>query len=328
MSGSVLVTGGAGYIGSHAVLAMAEAGYDPIVLDDLSTGVREAVPPGVAFFQGAAGDAVLIDEILDRHEIGAVAHFAGSILAPESIEAPRKYYLNNTVQTLALLDRCIEAGIPQFIFSSTAAVYGEPRTNRLSEEASTVPISPYGASKLFSERMLSDAAAAHPGFRPVCLRYFNVAGADEEGRAGQRGVRRTHLMAAAIDVALGLRPHLDIYGADYDTRDGTCERDYIHVSDLADAHVAALRYLEDDGEPAVMNCGAGAGYSVLEVVAALEAIIGRSLEVRWAGRRPGDPARLLADASEIHRRLAWRATRSGLPEILDSALRWRRDHPN
>jgi len=326
--GAVLVTGGAGYIGSHAVLALAEAGFTPVVLDDLTSGAREAVPPGVTFIQGAAGDRALISQVVADHDVTAVLHFAGSIVVSESVAAPRQYYLNNTVQTLLLLDACIESGVADFIFSSTASVYGAPPTALVSEEAAAAPISPYGASKLFSERMLQDASLAHPRFRPVCLRYFNVAGADAAGRAGQRGPRRTHLIASAVDVALGMRPHLEIFGADYDTPDGTCERDYIHVSDLAEAHVAALRYLRAGGAPAVMNCGNGVGYSVLEVVAALEQLIGRPLPVKRVGRRPGDPPRLLADPSQIRRRLGWRATRVRLPEILESALRWRRAHPD
>ncbi|MHB8529328.1 MAG: UDP-glucose 4-epimerase GalE [Caulobacteraceae bacterium] len=318
----VLVTGGAGYIGSHAVLALLEAGYGPLVVDDLSTGRADAVPAEVPFISGDAGDRRLIEQVLARYEIEAVMHFAASIVVPESVADPVKYYANNTSVTLSLLERCLEHAVPRFIFSSSAAVYGIPQTPRVSEGSPTNPISPYGASKLFSERMLLDAAAAHPGFRPVCLRYFNVAGADPLGRAGQSGPESTHLIRAALETALDARPHLDIFGTDYETRDGTGERDYIHVSDLAAAHVAALRYLEAGGSPTVLNCGYGTGFTVFEVVAAVERLIGRRLPVRVAPRREGDPACLVADPGELRRRLDWRPQHADLAEMISTAMAW------
>jgi UDP-glucose 4-epimerase len=323
MSAKVLVTGGAGYIGSHAVLALAEAGYRPLVLDNLSTGVRQAVPPEVPLFIGDVADRAVVDKILAKHQVSAVMHFAASIIAPQSVEQPLQYYENNTVGTLRLLECCIEHKVAYWVFSSTAAVYGHSMSPLVAEDAPTRPMSPYGASKLFCERMLADASVAYPRFRPVCLRYFNVAGADSRGRAGQSGQESTHLIRLAIETALGARPHLDIFGHDYETRDGTCERDYIHVSDLADAHVAALRYLEAGGDPTVLNCGYGIGYTVLEVVAALEGLIGRALPTCQAPRRPGDPPRLIAEAAEIRRRLDWRPTRADLAMIIQSALDWR-----
>ena len=266
-SGSILVTGGAGYIGSHAVLELVAAGYRPVVLDDLSAGVRSAVPEGVPFHEGSVSDAVLVGDILRRHAVGAIMHFAGSIIVPESVENPVKYYRNNTVGTLLLAEAALKAGVERFIFSSSAAVYGIPESVPVGEDAPTRPINPYGSSKLMSERMLMDIAAANPRFRPLCLRYFNVAGADPQGRAGQRGPNVTHLIRVAVETALGQRPVLEIFGADYPTRDGTCERDFIHVTDLAVAHVAALRYLENGGAPDILNCGCGRGFTVREVVA-------------------------------------------------------------
>ncbi len=318
----VLVTGGAGYIGSHAVLALLEAGYEPVVVDDLSTGRAAAVPGEVPFFQGDAGDPKLFEAIAGRFPISAVMHFAASIVVPESVADPVKYYANNVGVTLSLLARCLKHDIPRFVFSSSAAVYGIPATAQVSEASPTNPINPYGASKLFSERMLLDAAAARPRFRPLCLRYFNVAGADPAGRTGQSGPESTHLVRGAVETALGLRSHLDIYGDDYDTRDGTGERDYIHVTDLADVHVAALRDLERGGAPGVLNCGYGAGYTVREVIAAAEEVVGRTLPVRLAPRRAGDPASLVADVGELRRRLAWKPRRASLAEMISTALAW------
>ncbi len=320
----MLVTGGAGYIGSHAVLALLEAGYAPVVVDDLSTGRAEAVPSEVPFFRGDAGDGRLFDSIAARFSIEAVMHFAASIVVPESVADPVKYYANNTGVTLKVLAKCLEHKTPRLIFSSTATVYSAGDTPRFSEASPTNPISPYGASKLFSERMLLDAAAAHPSFRPICLRYFTVAGADPQGRSGQSGPETTHLVRAAVETALGGRSHLDIHGEDYATRDGTGERDYVHVSDIASAHVAALRYLEGGGEPAALNCGYGTGYTVREVVSVVEAQIGRPLPVRVGPRRPGDPASLVADASELKRRTGWRPRHASLETIIRTALAWER----
>ena len=320
---AVLVTGGAGYIGSHAVLALMDGGHTPVVLDNLSKGSREAVPKGVPLHVGDVADRDLVADVLRSHDIGAVMHFAASIIVPESVAEPELYYRNNTSAALSLIETCVQAGVGPFIFSSTAAVYGAPETSPVAEEAPLAPISPYGASKAMVERMLQDVSLARPGFRPVCLRYFNVAGADPHGRAGQRTRNATHLIHLAIETALGLQPQLDIFGNDYPTRDGTCERDYIHVSDLAEAHVAALRYLEGGGAPTVLNCGYGRGFTVLEVVQRLEALIGRPLPVRASPRRPGDPYSVVADARKIGSVLGWKPAHDDLGKILASVLAWR-----
>jgi UDP-glucose 4-epimerase len=324
MSGAVLVTGGAGYVGSHAVLALIDGGYRPVVLDNLSTGSAAAVPEGAPLIVGDVADGALVERIFAEHDIAAVMHFAASLVVAESVADPLAYYRNNTIGTFRLLERCVARGVGRFIFSSSAAVYGPSQAGVVSEREPCLPISPYGASKLFCERMLMDAASAHASFRPICLRYFNVAGADDQGRAGQRGAAPTDLISVAIETAIGARPRLQIFGRDYATRDGTCERDYVHVSDVAQAHVAALRYLEDDGAPTVLNCGYGTGHTVLEVISALEGLVGCALPTQSAARRPGDPPRLIADASEIRRRLSWRPSRDALPVMIQSALRMRR----
>ena len=322
MTTAVMVTGGAGYIGSHAVLALLERGFAPFVLDDLSTGSRGAVPEGVDLLVGDIADKALVSGILAARRPAALMHFAGSIVVEESVSNPTKYFRNNTSNTLTLIEAWLAYGAGPFIFSSTAAVYGMPETQPVPEDAPKAPISPYGASKWLSEVMIRDTAAAHPAFRPVCLRYFNVAGADPAGRTGQRGPQSTHLIRVAIEVALGLRERMSVFGQDYDTRDGTCERDFIHVSDLADAHVAALDYLQAGGAPATFNCGYGRGYTVLEVLAALEQILGRPVAANHAPRRPGDPARLISDPSAIQRSLAWSPRRADLVQILESAFAW------
>lgn len=319
---TVLVTGGAGYIGSHVVLALMETGRRPVVLDDLSAGVRSAVPGDVPFHEGNVLDGGLVADILSKHQVGAVMHFAGKISVPESVENPTKYYRHNTMGTLVLVEAAVDAGVERFIFSSTAAVYGVPEHSPVAEDSPTEPINPYGSSKLMSETILRDVSAAHPSFRPVALRYFNVAGADPAGRAGQQGPNASHLIRLAIDTALGHRPKLQVFGTDYPTRDGTCERDYIHVTDLATAHVAALDYLEEGGAPATFNCGCGRGFTVLEVVRALEAIIGRKLPTEMAPRRPGDPPALISNVSRIHQVLGWKAEHTELSEIIGSALAW------
>ena len=321
---TVLVTGGAGYIGSHAVLALIGAGHAPVVLDNFSTGFPEALPEGVPLEAGEVGDRAFVADALKRHGAKAVMHFAGSIVVPESVSDPTKYYRNNTAASLSLIEACLDAGVGPFVFSSTAAVYGAPERAPVLESDSVAPINPYGASKLMVERMLFDTAAAHPAFRPVALRYFNVAGADPAGRAGQRTRNATHLIQLAVETALGRRPRLDIYGDDYATRDGTCERDYIHVSDLAAAHVAALDYLESGGAPEAMNCGYGRGLTVKEVVACLETLIGRPIEVRPAPRRAGDPPVLVSDPSKLKRLLDWSPAHDSIEEIVGSALAWQR----
>jgi UDP-glucose 4-epimerase len=319
---SVLVTGGAGYIGSHAVLALVDAGLTAVVIDNLVTGVRSAVPEGVAFHEGDVADKALVGRILAEHDVGAVMHFAGSISVGESVRDPAKYYRNNVVGSLALIEACLGGGVERFIFSSSAAVYGVPAQLPVREDAPTQPINPYGASKLMTERMLFDVAAARPDFRPVCLRYFNVAGADPDGRSGQQGPESTHLIRAAVEAALGSRPQLEVFGQDYETRDGTCERDYVHVSDLAKAHLSALEYLEAGGAPVAMNCGYGRGFTVLEVIAETEKVLGRPLPVRHAPRRAGDPPRLVSSAEKISALLGWTPERDTLAEMISSALAW------
>jgi UDP-glucose 4-epimerase len=319
---SVLVTGGAGYIGSHAVLALVDAGLTPVVIDNLTTGVRSAVPSGVAFQQGDIADKAFVKRVLAEHGISAVMHFAGSISVAESVRDPAKYYRNNVAGSLALIETCLGAGVQNFIFSSSAAVYGVPETLPVTEDSPKQPINPYGASKLMTERMLFDVAAAHPAFRPVCLRYFNVAGADPHGRSGQQGPESTHLIRAAVEAAVGTRAVLEVYGQDYETRDGTCERDYVHVSDLAAAHLSALRYLQAGGAPVALNCGYGRGFTVLEVIAETEKVLGRPLPVRHGPRRPGDPPRLVSSAEKIGHVLGWKPERDSLAEMISSALAW------
>jgi len=320
----VLVTGGAGYIGSHAVLALRDAGHAPVVLDNLSTGFAEAAPEGVPVEIGDVGDMPLVAQVLKRHGVGAVMHFAGSIVVPASVSDPTSYYRNNTAASLSLIEACLEAGVGPFVFSSTAAVYGEVARAPILENDATAPINPYGASKLMVERMLFDTARAHPAFRPVALRYFNVAGADPEGRAGQRTKNATHLVQLAVDTALGRRPVLEIFGDDYPTRDGTCERDYVHVTDLAAAHVAALAYLEAGGAPEAMNCGYGHGFTVKEVIGHLERVIGRPVDQRVTERRPGDPPILVSDPSKLRRLLDWTPAHDDIDQILKTALNWQR----
>lgn len=322
-SRKVLVTGGAGYIGSHAVLELLAAGYEPVVIDDLSRGVRSKIPPNVPFFKGDVGANEFVTDIIRRHNITNIMHFAGSIIVPDSFENPVFYYRNNTTNSLALIDTCVACGVQRFVFSSSAAVYGVPKDDApVSEDAATDPISPYGASKLMTEWMLRDACRAHPGFRAVCLRYFNVAGSDPQGRTGPAR-NATHLIRAAVDTALGLQPRLDIFGDDYPTRDGTCERDYIHVSDLAAAHQQALAYLEAGGDYTVVNCGYGRGATVREVVACLEHLTGKALPVEPAARRPGDAHSVIANVRRLETLFDWRPSHDSLEEILRSTLEWR-----
>ncbi|HYD69481.1 UDP-glucose 4-epimerase GalE [Azospirillum sp.] len=319
----VLVTGGAGYIGSHAVLALKAAGVGVVVLDDLSTGRRAAVPDGVPFVQGSAGDAELVADTIARHGVDAVMHFAGSIVVPESVEKPLAYYRNNTVNSHALIETAVRSGVERFVFSSTAAVYGMPDTLPIAEDSPARPINPYGASKLMTETMLRDTGAAH-GLRYGILRYFNVAGADPEGRSGQCGKAATHLIKIAAQVVTGQRPDMTIHGDDYDTPDGTCVRDYIHVSDLADAHVRLIQHLAGGGDSVTLNCGYGRGYSVREVLAAVERATGRPLPVHVGPRRAGDPPALVAGADRIRATLGWRPRHEDLDLIVRSALAWER----
>ena len=320
---AILITGGAGYIGSHATLAFLAAGRRLVVVDDLSTGRREAVPDDVPLIEGDVGDQGLMDDVIREHGVDTVVHFAGSVQVEESVSNPLEYYRNNTAASRNLIEACIEGGVRRFIFSSTAAVYGMLEESPVSETAATVPINPYGTSKLVTEWMLRDAAAAHD-FGFVALRYFNVAGADPEGRAGQSTPDATHLIKIACEVVTGQRDHMEIYGEDYDTPDGTCIRDYIHVTDLAAAHVHALGHLAEGGASLVLNCGYGRGYSVREVLGAVEKAAGQKLDIRSAARRPGDSPCLVADASEIRKRFPWRPQHDDLDLIVQSALDWER----
>jgi UDP-glucose 4-epimerase len=317
---TVLVTGGAGYIGSHMVLELLANGERPVVLDDLSTGFRWAVPPEAVFVEGDVGDGHFVERMLREHKITAIVHFAAKIVVPESVADPLGYYLANTVKTRNLLEAAVRTGVTHFIFSSTAAVYGNPTVNPVPEDAAPAPMSPYGASKLMSEAMLRDTSAAH-GLRHVILRYFNVAGADPEGRTGQSTPNATHLIKVACEAALGKRPALDVFGADYETRDGTCVRDYIQVSDLVAAHMLMLRHLRGGGENLTLNCGYGEGYSVLEVIDAVKRVSGASFPVNLAARREGDPAKIVAGADHI-RRLGWAPQYDNLDMIVAQALAW------
>lgn len=321
---SILVTGGAGYIGSHMVLELLDAGEDVVVLDNLSTGFRHAVPDEADFIKGDVGDARLLLQTIASREIDVVVHFAGSIVVPDSVADPLGYYLNNTVKSRTLIAAAITGGIKHFIFSSTAAVYGMPEASPVAEDAPLKPISPYGSSKMMTEIMLADTAQAHD-FAYVALRYFNVAGADPAGRAGQSTPNATHLIKLACQTALGERPRLEVFGTDYATPDGSCVRDYIHVSDLVRAHLAALDHLRTGGASAVLNCGYGTGHSVLEVIDAVERCAGKALAVRKSGRRAGDAPELVAANAQILDRLKWRPRHDDLDEIITHALAWERE---
>ena len=320
----VLVTGGAGYIGSHAVLALKDAGWPVVVIDDLSNGRREAVPDDVPFFEGSIADRRLVDRILADEKIGAIIHFAGSIVVPESVEQPLKYYANNTLASHALLSSAVAAGVKHILFSSTAAVYGVPDSVPIAEGDAKQPINPYGASKLMTEQMLADASAAYP-FNYGALRYFNVAGADPAGRAGQVGKGSTHLIKIAAEAAVGKRPHVAVFGTDYPTPDGTCIRDYIHVSDLAAAHVAALDWLtEHPDENLVANCGYGKGLSVLDVLDAVDRHTNMPVKRVIEGRRAGDPPELVAGNARLLETLDWRPAYADIDRIVGDALAWER----
>lgn len=319
---TILVTGGAGYIGGHTVLSLLDRGEIPVVLDDLSTGNRAAVPSSVPLIVGDVGDVGLVTQIVREHRIGAILHFAAKIVVPDSVADPLTYYLSNTVKTRALLEAAVRGNVRKFIFSSTAAVYGNPSTTPVSEAAVPSPLSPYGMSKLMSEHMLRDASAAY-GLNHVILRYFNVAGADPGGRLGQSTPGATHLVKVALETALGRRPHMSIYGDDYPTLDGTCVRDYIHVSDLANAHLKALDYLEIGGESRTLNCGYGRGYSVKEVVDTVKRVTGVDFNVHHAPRRAGDPASIVA-SSDLLKRLGWQPRLDDLPTIVRHAFDWER----
>ena len=316
----VLVTGGAGYIGSHVVRQLGEAGHDIIVLDNLSTGFRKAVLAG-ELVVGDVGDLDLLDQLFSKHQFDAVLHFAAKIVVPESVENPLKYYRNNSANTLGLIETCVHHSIKYFVFSSTAAVYGEPEKSQVVETDPLLPINPYGASKMISERMLTDTAAASK-LKYIILRYFNVAGADPEGRIGQSTPEATHLLKVACETALGKRPGMAIFGEDYATRDGTCIRDYIHVDDLARAHLDALDYLAAGNNSDILNCGYGGGYTVKEVIDTVRRISGNDFPVEIVERRAGDPPELIAGNDRIQKVLGWRPRHNDLEFIVRTAYEW------
>jgi UDP-glucose 4-epimerase len=318
---AILVSGGAGYIGSHMVLELLDRGEKVVVLDDLSTGFWWAVPPEATFVQGDMGDQALVERVVAEHGITEIAHFAARIVVPDSVADPLGYYLNNTVKTRALLESAVRASVRHVIFSSTAAVYGEPPVSPVPEEIALNPINPYGRSKLMSEWMLADTAKAH-GLSYIALRYFNVAGADPRGRSGQSSAGATHLIKVASQAALGQRTGLEVFGTDYPTPDGTCVRDYIHVTDLARAHLAALDHLRAGGDSLTLNCGYGRGYSVKDVVGVVKKVSGVDFPVKLSPRRAGDPASLIAKADRIRNELGWRPQHDDLTEIVTQALAW------
>ncbi len=320
---AVLVTGGAGYIGSHMVLALTDAGQETIVLDNLTTGFAWAISPKATLVKGDIADEDLVMALVAKNKIEAIVHFAGSIVVPDSVADPLGYYLNNTVKSRALMHAAVKAGVKKFIFSSTAAVYGNPKTLPVFESDEPAPISPYGTSKLMTEMMLRDSHHAY-GLNFVALRYFNVAGADPKGRSGQSTPQATHLIKVACQTALGQRGKMEVFGTDYDTPDGTCIRDYIHVSDLIAAHMDALSYLRKGGASGIFNCGYGKGYSVLEVIAAVERAFGGRVNAKLAPRRAGDPAGIVAGATRVREILGWQPQYNDLDFIVKSALDWER----
>jgi UDP-glucose 4-epimerase len=320
---TVLVTGGAGYIGSHMVYALVDAGERVVVLDNLSTGFDWAVAKGVPLVIGDTGDQPLVSRLIAEHDVSEIIHFAASIVVPDSVADPLGYYRNNTSNSRSLIECAVKGGVKRFIFSSTAAVYGDPATIPIGEDGPTCPMSPYGSSKLMTEIMLRDAAAAH-GLSYLILRYFNVAGADPAMRTGQSTKGATHLIKVAVETALGLRPMIEVFGTDYDTADGTCIRDYIHVSDLVRAHADALRYLRAGGASVTLNCGYGRGFSVLEVLGTVKRASGVDFKVTMSGRRPGDPAAIVADSGRLRALLGWAPQFDDVATIVDHALKWER----
>lgn len=320
---SILVTGGAGYIGSHMVHELLDAGEKVVVLDNLVTGFRQAVPDAATFVLGDIGDEDLVRTLIAKYAIAEIIHFAGSVVVPDSVSDPLGYYLNNTVRSRSLIAAAVAGGIEKFIFSSTAAVYGNPVSVPVREDAVPAPMSPYGTSKLMTEMMLADTARAHK-LRYTALRYFNVAGADPKGRVGQSTRGATHLIKVACETASGKRDHMDVFGTDYPTPDGTCVRDYIHVTDLVRAHLSALAYLRSGGASDNFNVGYSRGYSVLEVVAAVKKVSGLDFEARLSGRRPGDPAQIVAATDKIRGTLDWTPKLDDLDGIVRDALNWER----
>jgi UDP-glucose 4-epimerase len=320
---TILVTGGAGYIGSHMVHGLVDAGESVVVLDNLSTGFNWAMPKDVPLVVGETGDQTLVAALIAERGVDAIIHFAASIVVPDSVADPLGYYRNNTVNSRALIETAIKTGVRRFIFSSTAAVYGNPLRIPVNEDDVTVPMSPYGSSKLMTEIMLRDAGAAH-GLSYLILRYFNVAGADPAMRTGQSTKGATHLIKVAVETALGLRPKIEVFGTDYETPDGTCVRDYIHVSDLIRAHSDALRHLRSGGASVTLNCGYGRGFSVLEVIDTVKRVSGVDFKIATSSRRPGDPATIVADSGRIRALLGWAPRFDTLETIVEHALRWER----
>jgi UDP-glucose 4-epimerase len=318
---TVLVTGGAGYIGSHFVYALAEAGESVVVIDNLSTGFSNFVPGGVPLIVGDAGDESLVESIINDYRVESIVHFAGSVVVPDSMRDPLGYYRNNTMTTRSLLNAAVKSGVSRFIFSSTAAVYGNPEQVPVPETAPTRPLSPYGSSKLMTEIMLHDVAAAH-GMSYAVLRYFNVAGADPLARIGLATLGATHLLKIAVEAATGQRAKIDVFGTDYPTADGSCIRDFIHVSDLAQAHGAALSYLRDGGRSVTLNCGYGRGYSVLETIEAVRRVSGRNFAIQYAPRRPGDIMTMVADTARMRATLEFTPQYEDLETIAAHALAW------
>ena len=317
----VLVTGGAGFIGSHIVLDLCAAGVPAVVLDNLITGSRAIVPPGVPLVEGDIGNPAVVRDVIVTYGVTTVVHCAASLIVSESVYDPLSYYRNNTFNSLSLIESCVKAGVKQFVYSSSASVYGVPERTPVEECAVPRPISPYGYSKLMTEQILHDAAAAHD-LRFVALRYFNVAGADPQGRSGQVMKQGTHLIKVACEAAIGRRPHIDLFGEDYPTPDGTCMRDYIHVSDLATVHVRSLAHLSHGGRNLVLNCGYGRGFTVREVLNTVEQVIGRKLPILPQPRRPKDPPILVAGTNQIKRVFGWRPHYDHLETIVRTALAW------
>jgi UDP-glucose 4-epimerase len=318
---TILVTGGAGYIGSHMVHALADAGERVVVLDNLTTGFDWAVPAAATLVVGDTGDQALVTKLIASHGIDAIIHFAASIIVPDSVADPLGYYRNNTVNTRSLIECAVKGGVQRFIFSSTAAVYGNPEKVPVGEDDPTRPMSPYGSSKLMTEIMLRDAGLAH-GLSHVILRYFNVAGADPTLRTGQSTRNATHLIKVAVETALGLRPKMQVFGTDYATPDGTCIRDYIHVCDLVRAHADALAYLRNGGASTTLNCGYGRGFSVLEVIETVKRVSGVDFRVETAARRAGDPAQIVAKSDRVRALLGWQPQFDDLATIARHALEW------
>ncbi len=321
MTNPILVTGGAGYIGSHVVNALVDKGRPVAVIDNLSSGSLDFLPKGVSFLQSDISDGPAVRDFMNKQRCSSVIHMAGFVSVEESVSNPLAYYQNNTCASRSFIESCVATGVEHFVFSSSAAVYGNPEKMTVSEEMPTAPVSPYGWSKLMTEVMLSDVCQVSP-MTAVSLRYFNVAGADRKGRCGMITKNATHLIKVMSEVALEIRPEIVVFGDDYDTPDGTCIRDFIHVSDLADIHIAALGYLSDGGESAILNCGYGEGYSVRQVVDAMEEVLGKSLNVKVGPRRAGDVVGMVADTTKMKKKLSWSPKYDGLLEIVESSLNW------